>query len=107
MSSFNEALAPPATIPGNYLSSTLPAASSVAVGTAVSTTDRGTLYSNGLGWQTTQPDVFNPIQPIVTKLRAAIAQALTTNPATAQPLIQPSAYPGSTTAVTKGTSFSN
>jgi len=50
---------------------------------------------------------FSIQRKVITKLRAGIAQALTTNPATAQPLIQPSAHPGNAAAVTKGTSFSN
>lgn len=54
------------------------------------------------GWSTTN-------RKLVSKMRALLAQAQVgqPTPATAQPLIQPSAHPGNAVAVAKGQSFSN
>jgi hypothetical protein len=71
------------------------------VGTTAYTSDQGMCTWNGYSWAGASN------RKVVTKLRAGIAQALTSNPATAQPLIQPLAHPGDAAAVTKGTSFSN
>src|SRR3981189_3572761 len=54
------------------------------------------------GWSTTN-------RKLVSKMRALLAQAQVgqPTPATAQPLIQPSAHPGNAVVVAKGQSFSN
>ncbi len=59
--------------------------------------------------QSATPTSSSVQRTIVTKMRSLLnnAQLNQPTPATAQPLIQPSAYPGSTAAVLKGQSFSN
>ena len=86
---------------GPFTFATLPTLN-IPAGTVLQTTDQGWCTWNGLFWTQGTGN-----RKVVAKLRAAIAQALTTNPATAQPLIQPSAHPGDTQAITKGQSFSN
>jgi hypothetical protein len=109
MAALNETLSFPSPLLGAYLSGNLPSAASVPVGTSAVTIDQGTKYSNGVGWQSTPPNVYNPSEPVIMKMRALLAQAQLgyPNPATAQPLIQPSAHPGNAVAILKGQSFSN
>jgi hypothetical protein len=57
MVAINESLAYPVPVLGVYLSSNLPPANSVPVGTSASTFDQGIQYSNGSTWQST-PIIF-------------------------------------------------
>lgn len=60
MAALNESLAYPLPVLGIYLSSNLPSANSVPVGTPATTSDLGTLYSNGTTWQNT-PILLFPV----------------------------------------------
>ena len=64
MVALTESLAYPLPVLGIYLSSNLPPANSVPIGTPAQTFDQGTLYSNGTSWQNT-PFLF-PTSAITT-----------------------------------------
>lgn len=86
---------------GQIQATVLPAASTVAPGTATYDPVLGPMYSNGVAYVAGSPN-----RKLITKMRAALAQAAISNPITAQPLIAPAAWVTATVYV-KGMSVIN